>query len=145
MTCYLAGGFVPWKQYGDWRDFVIEKLGGAIKFYDPRKETKQGSIATFVSQDLAGVESCDCVFYFLTEGRGDVGAASECAHANAKDKPVILCIERGLGFVHPFILGMARRVLVGLDSGVEYLSLLAQYGMEKEYQAAYQMMRAPTK
>ena len=145
LSCYLAGSFTPWRQFGDWRDFVAEQLKSVIKFYDPRIETKQGSIATFVYQDLAGVESCDCTFYFLTRAQGDVGAASECAHANAKGKHVILCIDRDLDFVHPFIIGMARRVLIGLDSGVSYLSLLSNYGMDNEYKAAYEMLHKPPK
>ncbi len=145
LSCYLAGYFVPWGQHSDWRDFVLQELQDAIRFYDPRVDTDQGSIAMFISQDLAGVESCDCVFYFLTKSQGDVGAAIECTHAHAKGKLVILCIDQGLGFVHPFLLGIARRVLIGMDAGVSYLSLLSEYGLENEFQAAYKMMRASKK
>lgn len=145
LSCYLAGSFVSWGQYSDWRDFVISKLQSVMKFYDPRVDTDQGSIATFVSQDLAGVESCDCIFYFVTKPQGDVGAAMECVHALDKRRLVILCVNQGLGFIHPFLLGVARRVLIGIDAGVSYLSLLAKYGLGDEYRAAYEMMRTSRK
>lgn len=145
LSCYLAGSFVPWGQYSDWRDFVIQQLQNTVKFYDPRVDTDQGSIATFVSQDLKGVEDHDCIFYFVTEPQGEVGAAIECSHARDKGKLVILCINQDLGFIHPFLIGIARRILIGMDTGISYLSLLSKYGLENEYQAAYEMMRTPKK
>ncbi len=141
VRCYLAGGFVPFGGYADWRDFIKERVGDEMGFYDPRTDTKQGSIATFVYQDLVnGVDGSDIIFCFVTNS-GDVGSAIECARADCKDKLVVLCIGRNVDVVHPVLLGIARRVLIGIETGVIYLKNLAKLGLEKEFEAIYQTMK----
>jgi len=142
ISVYLAGPFMPWGEFPDWRDYVKEKLKDKqITFYDPRFDTDQGSIATFVSQDLAGVENTDCTFYFMDRSNGDAGAIIELAHGNAKKKLTILCIDKEIGFVHPMILGISRRAITGLDVGIIYLENLANVGIENEFQASYKTMQ----
>lgn len=144
LSCYLAGSFTPFNAYPDWRDYVIKRIGDAVKFYDPRTDTHQGSITTFVSEDLAGVESCDCIFYFMMESQC-IGAAIECAVSNAKGKLVILCIDRSLDFVDPFLIGISRRICIGIDSGVVYLLSLARHGIADEFKVLREMMERKTK
>ncbi len=139
IRCYLAGGFVPFEGYPDWRDFIKERVGGKMDFYDPRTDTDQSSIATFVYQDIKGVESCDMAFYFVTNS-GDVGSSIECAWGNAKNKHVVICINGGVGLVHAFLIGIARRVFIGAETGIIYLHNLAEYGLENEFEAIYKTM-----
>lgn len=116
---------------------MISEVVG-IDFYNPRIDTPQGSIATFVSGDLFGVSSCDICFVYLDEGGGDiVGAAIEAKRADAEEKLVILCSDAV--FPHPMLVGISRRVFFGLDVGIKYLNKLAEVGLENEFQAAYAM------
>ncbi|MEK7646971.1 MAG: nucleoside 2-deoxyribosyltransferase domain-containing protein [Patescibacteria group bacterium] len=141
IKVYLAGAFVPYMTYLDWRNYVKERLDHDIDFYDPRKDTNQTSIAHFVYEDLErGVVESDLVFYFVT-GVGDVGAAAECAFGIAKGKFVVLCVNDGVRMVHPFVLGMGKRVFIGLDAGMAYLKNLAKYGLKDEYTATYDTMK----
>lgn len=141
IRCYLAGAFVSFGTYSDWRDFVKEQLGDLMEFYDPRTDTHQGSIATFVYQDLVnGVEGGDVVFYFVTSS-GEVGAAVECERAECKNKLVVLCIDREVNVVHPVLFGISRRVFIGIETGVAYLRNLAECGLENEFKAIYQTMK----
>ncbi len=140
IKCYLAGWFVPFEEYPDWRDFVKEKLKDAMDFYDPRIDTKQGSIATFVYEDLGkGVEGSDILFYFVTDS-GDVGSAIECERADCRGKLVILCVDRKVDVVHPFLIGIARRVLIGMETGIVYLENLARCGLANEFEAIQKTM-----
>lgn len=141
IKCYLAGWFVSLDKYPDWRDFVQEQLKDVMDFYDPRRDTKQGSIATFVYEDLVdGVEGSDVVFYFVTNA-GDVGSAIECERAECKDKLVILCIANNVKVVHPFLIGIARRIFIGMETGIAYLRNLAKYGLENEFQAIQEVLK----
>ena len=79
----------------------------------------------------------------MTKSNGDAGAIVEIAHGNAKEKLTILCLDKEIGFVHPMVLGIARRVIVGLDVGIVYLQNLATVGLSKEYEAAYKTMQNP--
>lgn len=116
-----------------------EKLGGVVEFYDPRFDTLQGSIATFVSDDLHGVETCDVVFYFMTDS-GEPGSAIECDRGDCKNKLVVLCIDRTVNVVNPFLIGIARRVLFGIETGERYLKKLADYGLGHEFRAITEML-----
>lgn len=141
IKVYLAGSFVPWASYLDWRNYIKERLGHAIDFYDPRKNTNQISIAHFVYEDLErGVAESDLVFYFVTNV-GDVGASAECAFGIAKGKFVVLCVNNDVKMVHPFTLGMGKRVFIGLDAGMVYLRNLVKYGLEDESKAIYATMK----
>ena len=144
IRCYLAGAFVPFERYADWRDFVKERLSDLadkIEFYDPRTDTRQGSIATFVYQDLVkGVEGSDMVFYFVTNS-GDVGSAIECERAECRNKLVILCINERVNFIHSFLLGIPRRVIIGIDAGLDYLRNLAELGLDNEFEVIYRLMK----
>ena len=130
IRCYLAGPFTN----PEWRDRVISEVEG-IDFYNPRTDTLQGSIATFVAGDLSGVSSCNVCFVYIKKGRGDTGAAIEAERADAEGKLVILCSEAV--FPHPFLVGISRRVFFGLEAGIKYLGKLAKVGLENEFQAAY--------
>jgi len=143
IRCYLAGWFVPMDGYEDWREFFKEKLKNDMDFYDPRTDTKQGSIALFVYQDLVnGVDRSDIVFYYVTDS-GDVGSAIECGRAECCNKPVILCIDRKVvNVVHPFLIGIARRMIIGPEAGVAYLKSLAKYGLENEFRAIEEVMKS---
>lgn len=132
ISCYLAGPFTN----PEWRDQVISEVKG-IDFYNPRTDTPQGSIATFVSGDLLGVSSCDVCFVYIEKGRGDIGAAIEASRADTQGKLVILC--SGAVFPHPMFVGIVRRVFFGLEAGIKYLNKLAEVGLENEFQAAYAM------
>lgn len=135
IKCYLAGAFVSFNGYSDWRDFFIEKLKDLIDFYDPRVDTHQGSIATFVYEDLVkGVEGSDIVLYFVSD-ICDVGAAIEAERGECKNKLVIVCIDKNVRFVHSFLLGVARRIFIGVESVLVYLRNLAVYGLENEFVA----------
>jgi hypothetical protein len=139
LRVYLAGGFMPYEGHPDWRDYVIESLADEpIAFYDPRTDTEQGATATFVSQDLAGVEGSHCVFYFLMRTDGDPGATAEFAHGNAKGRLCILCVNEGIAFIHPFVAGISRRLFIGLHLGTEYLRNLAHHGIDEEFKAIYE-------
>lgn len=112
-----------------------------MDFYDPRTDTKQGSIASFVYQDLVnGVDSCDIVFYYVTDP-GDVGSAIECGRADCCNKTVILCIDKRVNVVHPFLIGIARRIILGPEAGIVYLKSLAKYGLENEFKAIEETMK----
>lgn len=139
IKCYLAGSFVALEEYADWRDFVKEELKEVMNFYDPRIDTSQGSIALFVTQDLSGVDANEMVFYFVTNV-GDVGAAIECERAECKGKLVVLCISKEVHIVHPFLLGIARRVFIGIETGINYLRNLARCGLENEFEAIYKTL-----
>ncbi len=139
IRCYLAGSFTAFEGYADWRDYVKEKVSG-MDFYDPRTDTNQGSIATFVYQDLSGVDGCDVVFYFVTNS-GDVGASIECERGNSRNKIVVLCVKEGVGIVHPFLIGISRRMFIGIEVGAKYLSNLSECGLDKEFDAIYKTMR----
>ena len=139
IKCYLAGSFVALEGYPDWRDAVEEALGDAMSFYDPRTDTPQTSIASFVSGDLQGVGNSDVVFYFVT-GAGDVGAVAECTWGLAKNKLIILCVKEGVTLVHPFIIGLCRRMFIGLPTGIAYLKNLATFGLQDEFKAIYATM-----
>lgn len=141
IRCYLAGGFMSFKEYKDWRDLVKERLAGKMDFYDPRIDTDQGSIATFVYQDLTGVAGCDVIFYFVTSV-GDIGAAIECARGDAEGKLVVLCVNEGVRIVHPFLIGMARRVFIGMEAGVAYLNNLADSSLANEFEAIYKIIKS---
>lgn len=143
IRCYLAGAFVPFGKYADWRDFIKEGLGDEMEFYDPRTDTRQGSIATFVYQDLVnGVDGSDVIFYFvINSGDEAVGAIVECARADAKNKLVVLCINKGIAVVHPVLFGISRRVFIGAEAGITYLHHLAEYGLENEFEAIYKTLK----
>ena len=141
LRVYLAGSFQKFGGWPDWRDYVIERCTKhAIEFYNPRSETDQGCIASFVAGDLAGVRSCDVVFCYLT-GSGDIGASIECEHGRMNKKNIVLCADKSVTVVHPFLLGIARRFLIGPDTGIQYLKYLAKAGMEHEFDAIYAVMR----
>jgi len=140
IRCYLAGWFEPYGEHKDWRDFVKKELEGRMLFYDPRFDTKQASIATFVYEDLRGVEGGDIVFYFMTHNSGDVGSSIESERGNCKNKLVVLCLGEDVKVPHPFLLGTARRMLIGLETGVAYLKKLAEYGIEDEFRAISELM-----
>ncbi len=142
IQCYLAGSFIPFGGCEDWRDYVESNcLCGKISFYDPRSDTEQESIASFTSQDLKGVGSSDVIFCFMDKNAGEVGSAAECGFGLAKNRMVILCIGEDVDFPHPFMLGLARRVIIGLDAGIEYLKGLADYGIENEFAVAYDFLK----
>lgn len=142
IRCYLAGWFVSMDGYKDWRDFFKKRLENKIDFYDPRTDTVQGSIASFVNQDLInGVDKSDIVFYYVT-GFGDVGSAIECGRADCKNKIVILCLDKKVSVIHPFLIGIARRVLIGPEAGVAYLTALAKYGLNDEFKAIEEVMKS---
>lgn len=147
IRCYLAGAFVEYNKYADWRDFVKEECKDCeIEFHDPRYDTQQGSIATFVSGDLNGVESCDITFLFYTSPKdtndvADMGGPMEGSHANAKGKIFVLCIDENVGFPNPFCLGVARRVLIKLETGIEYLKEISKWGLKNEFKAAYSILK----
>lgn len=132
ITCYLAGPFTE----PEWRDQVISEVEG-IGFYNPETDTPQGSIATFVGGDLSGVDACDVCFVYVLAGQGDVGAAIEASWAAAHGKLVVLCTDEP--FPHPMLVGIARRVFFGLETGIKYLQELAEAGLRNEFQAAYAM------
>jgi hypothetical protein len=125
---------MKFNMYGDWRDYMREALGERVAWYDPRTDTKQGAIAHFTSQDLAGVEASDVLFCFMS-GHTDAGAAMECAHANAHGKLVVLCFDRQHSLPHPFLLGISRRVFIGIETGAAYLTLLVKHGLDNEFAA----------
>lgn len=141
ITCFLAGPFKAYDEYPDWRDKVraeVKITNYKIKFRDPRFDTKQGSISTFVSGDLKHArESHVCLLYDNAEDV--VGGSIEAKEADSHNRLVIFCSE--FNTTHPMILGIARRVYIGLDSAIRYLTLLSEYGLENELTAAYQMLR----
>lgn len=134
IRCYLAGWFVPFREYPDWRDYLKEKLAGIMDFYDPRYDTFRGPIADFVSGDLRGVEQSDMVFYFATDS-GEPGSAIECEHGRLGSKLVVLCVDKNVNAIHPFLIGIVHRVLIGMEAGEKYLALLSECGLENEFQA----------
>jgi nucleoside 2-deoxyribosyltransferase len=141
IRCYLAGWFLPLNGFEDWREYFKEMLKNDLDFYDPRTDTKQGSIASFVYQDLVnGVDGSDIVFYFVTDS-GDVGSAIECGRADCGNKPVILCIDKKVNVVHPFLIGIAKRVFSGPEAGVAYLKSLAKHGLKNEFKAIEEVMK----
>lgn len=143
IICYLAGPFCPYGCYDlDWRDTVkreVEITNFNIKFIDPRIETRQGSISTFVYEDLKWARESDVCFLYDGDNRDVVGGAMEAAqHDCCANKRVILCSE--FNTAHPMVQGIARRYYIGLDVGIKYLTLLSKFGLEREFEVAYEML-----
>lgn len=130
LTCYLAGPFtVP-----DWRDRLLGEVEG-MEFRDPRTDSRQGAIFEFVGDDLRHAGECDICFVYTRSGRGDIGAAIEAAYALAHGRMVAVCTDGA--FVHPMLVGIATRLIFGLDEGIRYLQNRTRYGTE--FEAAYAM------
>ncbi len=142
-SCYLAGGFKPYtdksgKVWTDWRDYVKQELGRKITFIDPRFDCDQTSIASFVSSDLRYASECDMTFVY-DSGANSSGRVAEAATAVAKKKLVVLCMATNMS--EPMLCGLAKRIFVGLETGIKYLRALAEAGLESEVKVAYQMIR----
>jgi len=144
FSIYLAGTFEKLKVgkivYLDWRDYFKKRLGEIwpdLEFYDPREDTPQGEIAEFVSEDSFGVRESDVVFYYMTNNAGDVGASSEITIGTENNKLSIICLGPRVGAPHPFLMGKARRILIGLEIAIIYFSKLAEFGfsLDGEFKA----------
>lgn len=135
FSIYLAGNFEKINigniVYRDWRDYFKKRLNEKfpdLEFYDPREDTPQGDIATFVSEDSFGVRESDVVFYYMTNNTGDIGAGSEITIGTENNKLTVICFGPKVGAPHPFILGKARRIFIGLEMAISYFLKLAEFG-----------------
>jgi hypothetical protein len=144
FSIYLAGNFEKLSvgniTYLDWRGYFKERLSEKfpdLEFYDPREDTPQGEIAEFVSEDSFGVRESDVVFYYMTSNVGDIGAGSEITIGTENNKLTVICFGPKVGAPHPFILGKARRILIGLEMAIIYFLKLAEFGfsLDAEFKA----------
>lgn len=135
FSIYLAGSFeklvVGNIIYRDWRDYFKKRLNEKfpdLEFYDPREDSCQGEIAEFVSDDSYGVRESDVTFYYMTNNAGDIGAGSEITIGTENDKLTIICLGPKVGAPHPFIIGKARCILIGLEMAIIFFLKLAEFG-----------------
>jgi len=144
FSIYLAGTFekliVGNTTYLDWREYFKKRLNEKfidLEFYDPHEDTTQGEIAEFVSEDSFGVRDSDVVFYYMTNNTGDIGAGSEITIGTESNKLTVICFGPKVGAPHPFILGKARRILIGLEMAIIYFLKLAEFGftLDGEFKA----------
>jgi hypothetical protein len=139
FSIYLAGSFEKLSVgnivYRDWRDYFKKRLNEKfldLEFYDPLVDTPQGEIAEFVSEDSFGVRESDAVFYYMTNNAGDIGAGSEITIGTENNKLTVICLGPKVGAPHPFIIGKARCVLIGLEMAITFFLKLAEFGFSTD-------------
>jgi nucleoside 2-deoxyribosyltransferase len=110
---YLAGGF-----YGSWKDRLRDECVG-LKSYDPERDSGQQAIYGFVSDDLDAIDPRDGVIARWDTYPHLEGLMAEIGYAVAKDKPVLLILD-GVTVPNPFVLGLAKRVFVGMDAFIAW-------------------------
>jgi nucleoside 2-deoxyribosyltransferase len=136
LKIYLAGPFLPYQSYKDWRDYVKERAPGHL-YYDPRIDTEQYTSLTFTRDDLLkGVESSDLVFGYNPKGNYQIdpyGLCIELGVAFGKRIPIILCDENE--WIFPMLPPLAKRLFTVLELSVEYLNNLDD--INDEFQSFY--------
>lgn len=140
MKLYTAGSFVPYKDYKDWRDFLIEKVPHH-QFIDPRNNN-QDSPMFFTREDLESVIKSDGLILYRTTIGEDIGSAWEhgiaCgASIIGKKIPTIYIDERM--FPHPILSASAKRTFTNLEGAVVYLNYLKTW--DKEFEAIYAFLK----
>jgi len=153
ITIYLAGRFMKYRGYPDWRDYLVEKINEEledlplgqevdIKFYDPRTDTPQGKgFAKFNDCDREGVLSSDIVFFFdiaPDNVQEDPGAVNEATIGIENSKIVIFCTE--MSVIHPMFGNYCSGAIsIGMDSGIEFIVTLVEHGIDS-FEAYHQMV-----
>ena len=125
LKIFLAGPFLPYKEYKDWRDYVKEKAT-KHEYYDPRIDSEQHVSLTFTRDDLLkGVELSDLVLGYNPKGNYQIdpyGLCIELGVAFGKRIPIILCDENE--WIFPMLPPLAKRVFTNLEIVVKYLNNL---------------------
>lgn len=131
---YLAGAFAPYKDFKDWRDFVISQTKNKkIAFYDPRIKSRQLCPATFTMDDAEGVLDSDILLHYRMRGYEDEGASWEHGIAfacnllkernlNVKSKLIVYADDTKVPF--PLHFGSANLTFNSIETSVEFLNSL---------------------
>ena len=140
---YLAGRFIKYRDYSDWRDYFKHTVRSrlydagrtplAIGFYDPRHDTKQGlGFANFNYEDRKGVLNSDMVFCFDATPDGaqeDPGMVNEATIGVEHGKVVVFCTE--MSVIHPMFGNYCSgAIAIGMDAGVDYVMAFAKHGIQ---------------
>ncbi len=155
LVVYLAGRFMRYSRFEDWRDCikdrvaVIEKnldpkLARRIRFIDPRANDGQGrGFAGFCYLDREGVLDSDVVFFFDVTPSGvqeDPGSVNEATIGAENGKTVIFCTE--MSVIHPMFGNYCSgAIAIGLDAGIEWLFAFAKHGT-KSLEAYHEVIEA---
>lgn len=135
---YLAGPFLPYKKYKDWRDFVKEKAP-QHKYWDPRNNSEQYCSLAFVRDDLIrGIKKSELVFCYNPKDNVDpYGFCLELGVAFNEKIPIVLCDENE--WIFPMFLPISKRLFTNLEIAVNYLANLKT--MDKEFEAFYKTIQ----
>ncbi len=137
MKFYTAGPFLPYENYKDWRDFLIEKVPNH-QFIDPRTNNQQSPMF-FTREDLESVIKSDGIVLYRPPVGEYIGAAWEHGIAcgvnavSKKNIPTIYIDE--MMFPHPILVASAKRTFTKMDAAVVYLKELKNW--DKEFEAIY--------
>lgn len=142
LRIYLAGRFMKYRGYLDWRDCLKEKTKEMLQecclddeveivFYDPRFDTPQGKgFASFNYLDREGVLASDIVFFFdITPDntQEDPGAVNEATIGVENGKTVIFCTE--MSVIHPMFGNYCSgAIAIGMETGIEWILSFAAHG-----------------
>lgn len=153
IKIYLAGRFIKYYGYSDWRDYLIKKTKEKLEdsyldkeieiiFYDPRTDTPQGGgFAAFNHFDKEAVLKSDIVFFFdLTPNnvQEDPGAVNEATIGIENGKVVIFCTE--MSVIHPMFGNYCSgAIAIGMDAGIEWILSFAIHGL-KSLEAYHEMV-----
>lgn len=125
IKVFLAGPFLPYKKYKDWREYIKEKAP-KLTYHDPRIDSEQYVSLTFTRDDLLnGVEISDMVFGYNPKGNYQIDAFGLCIElgvAFGKRIPIVLCDEND--WIFPMLPPMAKRVFTNIEIAAEYLNNL---------------------
>jgi hypothetical protein len=113
MVFYLSGGF-----YGDWQA-RLQRECKLLKSYNPETETEGIALFEFVDGDLDSIRAVDGVIAHWDTYPDVAGTMAEIGYAVAVGTPVLLILD-GVTVPNPFILGLARRVFVGMDAFITW-------------------------
>lgn len=110
---YLSGGF-----YGDWQTRLQRECTG-LKAFNPETAVGGDALYMFVAADLDAIDVVDGVIARWDTYPYVEGTMAEIGYAVARGKPVFLILD-GVTVPNPFIIGLARRVFVGMDAFITW-------------------------
>jgi hypothetical protein len=110
---YLSGGF-----YSGWQQRLMRECAG-LRAVNPETDGRQNAIYAFVEDDLSAIDAADGVIARWDAYPHVEGMIAEVGYATAKGKPVLLILD-GVEVPNAFVLGLAKRVFVGMDAFIAW-------------------------
>ena len=113
MMFYLSGGF-----YSGWQQRLLRECVG-LRAYNPEADGQQHANYSFVRDDLLAIDQADAIIARWDTYPHIEGMVAEVGYAVAKGKPVLLILD-GVTVPNAFLIGLAKRVFIGMDAFVEW-------------------------